>query len=828
MSRNESLSRSHLNAVSKTANPPLSLKSIMGMMGVYGATGLDVAALPFSLNDTTAGNETELQAVIIGDKTCVDLPITIEQSNYFANIFRRAAAGDLTKKAVTDLEKFIADNKNGVWENSWVRFPKSCLRPGALQILEHDLLADKNDVSKGNRTDRERFLFNNQAQAFIRIPVSYLLKLSLADVIDCHNPPHRLIVENGRRLMDHFLSDNTSPETFSFHISPLCRENAMGRALAKETAKRFLLTQLLVMYANKRFSLTANGQKVAVFFSPHPPIRQKKLNACISDAFYRELFMNPCLSGWKRGEAKQEYMHLCHQVLSRSQLNALAKLREAGIITSNLVVLPNTSNISLANNGIHISLGSRKISALMEDASSGFTRGHEKYTGDLTIKILEHFLPLFVGTYSAAPYRLDFADFHPENVLGFLPHELDFTHLRMLWRRWQKKARLKILGQPITPFGPLWLDRTLSLIFRLKGDFIPDYRLIDYLVALMSTEKSPALNGTLQNHDHLKQDLSDLGVFDKSMSLYAFIRMREYEAMGFSGFESRYYSLFPSFERDMAKAVELQNLLHALAFKYMAEGVVTHAHIPDDPFIESERRQITFGCAAGIPTFFVRHDTKNEFLKMILSNVRRIRQSRRYPGYLRVHHIEYLRALVRTIRQDGAELIEMLGMEDTIDNLARRIDDPHQETAFGRLQESILKKAGIQSPMSITGDDLNREAENYYRNDLRESHFHEAWQFFKDDVFQLESLPPGDDKMIEYALGKILGGKTAADFLSALENDTFEEKASPEALQKIIHLLILTIHADKVAADHLLADLPHPLSHSESKPCLSMKANIRL
>jgi hypothetical protein len=124
------------------------------------------------------------------------------------------------------------------------------------------------------------------------------------------------------------------------------------------------------------------------------------------------------------------YMHLCHTVLSRSQLNAVIKLREAGIIVNNLVVLPSTSNISLANNGTHISLGSRLLTRLMQDPHSGYGPLEEKHYGDLAIKIVEHFLPLFVGTYSAAPYRIDFMDFHPERVLGFLPHELDFTHLR--------------------------------------------------------------------------------------------------------------------------------------------------------------------------------------------------------------------------------------------------------------------------------------------------------------------------------------------------------------------------------------------------------------
>jgi hypothetical protein len=44
--------------------------------------------------------------------------------------------------------------------------------------------------------------------------------------------------------------------------------------------------------------------------------------------------MGPCLSGWDMGEAQHAYMQLCHQVLSRSQLKTVAKLREAGIIVN--------------------------------------------------------------------------------------------------------------------------------------------------------------------------------------------------------------------------------------------------------------------------------------------------------------------------------------------------------------------------------------------------------------------------------------------------------------------------------------------------------------
>jgi hypothetical protein len=115
-------------------------------------------------------------------------------------------------------------------------------------------------------------------------------------------------------------------------------------------------------------------------------------------------------------------------------------------------------------------------------------------------------LQLFVGSYSAAPYRFDFADFHPEKVLGFLPHELDYTHLRMIWRRWRRKADLSVFSYRMTPFGPPWIDQALSAIFQLRGDWVIDFWLIDYLVSLMSTERSPALDGTLGAGERLKSD----------------------------------------------------------------------------------------------------------------------------------------------------------------------------------------------------------------------------------------------------------------------------------------------------------------------------------
>jgi hypothetical protein len=752
-------------------------------------------SIPFSINDATAGCEDELQAVVIGRKENVDLPLSIIGSSYYHNIAKRSAAGDISQHLIESLNDYLDENAHAVWENSWVRFPRSALSHYANTILENDLSADKAMPGSPQRGDAAAFLFNEKGAPWIRVPISYFLKLSLADAIST-GEDIAAVRAFGTQCLGHFLNDNTSPETFSFHPVPVCAEFQMGRNLARESLKRFLLCQVLAMYGNAQFRLLKHGQEAQVYFSPHPPVRQKRLNNLLSDAFYRELFMSPCLSGWDQGEAKHRYMHLCHEVLSRSQLNAVIKLKEAHIITRNLVVLPNLSNVSLANNGTHISIGSRKLTRLLQDPTAGFSETHEKHLGDLVIKIVEHFLPLFVGTYSAAPYRLDFWDFHPEKVLGYLPHELDYTHLRMIWRRWKKKANLKLFGHPLTPFGPDWLDRFISKTFQLKGDFVNDFRLIDYLVSLMSTEQSPALNGRLDSEGILKKDLARMGIFDSNMSLYLLFKQRRYASMGFSGFEGRYYSVFENIAKDMTEAVNLQVLLTAFAYELILSGRVTHGHIPDSPFVESERRQVFFGAAIGIPTFYILKDTPNTFMKEILKKVKKTRQSRRYPGYVRVHNIEYRKVLLEILRTQGAPIVELLGLRETLNDLERRVRDPKTYSAAGRLTEGILEKSGASSPLKLSGDEFNLAAERFYRETLRERHIIDACNHLMEDIKQLTTSAQHEDFFCLDALKQILGETDASDFLVQAFRDLNALRNKPDDLRKIIHLLLLTIACD--------------------------------
>ncbi len=744
---------------------------------------------PYVGTDVSAGCENELQVAVVGQASDVDLPDTIFFSRYYANIKRRVRSGDTATAALDSLTDYLDDNPNKVWENSWVRFPCQRLNKHAHAVIDHDLRADKNSPNGPKRSDIDRFTLTVKGDKWFRLPISYLLKLSLADVIGTGGG--ELIRTTATRLMPHFISDNTSPETTSFHVLSSPAVGGVGNRMAREAAKRFLLSTLLLNYANKKFGLQEHGQQAMLFFSPHPPIRQRQLNECISDSFYRELFMSPCLSGWNRGEQKQDYMALCHQVLSRSHLNGVMKLREAGIITNNLVILPQTSNVGLANNGTHISLGSKKLTNLLRSPTTGFGARHEKYLGDLHARIMEHFLPLFVGSYSADPYRFDYEDFHPEKLLGFLPHQLDYTHLRMLWRRWRKKAKNRAFGHALTPFGPLPLDRFVRGIFRLKGDFVVDFRLLDYPVSLLSTCGNNSQDGTLGNDKRLKKDLHSLGLFDKRMSLYQLIRLRQYDSIGFSGFESRYYSQFYDFS-DMKEAANLQMLIGALAYKYIITRQITHEDIPATPFVESERRQILFGLAVSIPTFFVAKKSGNRFLSRILPKVKGVRSSRRYPGYLRVGNREYLKAIVALIRHDAADLIDIMGMETTVNDLENRLDFPQEQSAKGKLVNGIMASTGEKTtPFAFSGKEFNEASETFYREKLRHQHIKDGFTYLARDIRDMATgrLPLPVEERAE--ITQFCAGMPIEDALSAgLQKTQSNNMATPDAIN-IIRLILL-------------------------------------
>ncbi len=750
-------------------------------------------ARPFTAGDITAGMENELQVAVSGTKDQVDLPISLEASNYYNNLILRAQRGELPEQNLREVKDFLQGQELQVWENSWVRFPRELLGPYTRSILQHDFSADKADPDAEPRGDLHRFLFTNNGEEWLRIPVSYLLKLSLGEVVSRpeHNYPFFHAV--GKRLMCHFISDNISPEITSFTISKGDEGTLPGAALAQEGSKRFFFIHLLLQYAEKRYQLDRLGQKVHLYFAPSPPERQKQLNAIIPDGVYRELFLNPCLSGWPRGEEKRTYMALCHRTLSRSRLNTIAKLKEAGILTNNLVVLPNTSSTALANNGTHITLASRDLTACYARTLGYPYQNGEKYFGDLIIKLMEHFLPLFVGTYSAAPCRIGFADFHPEKVLGFLPHELESSHLRMIWRRWKKKASVQFCGHNFTPMGPLWLDTLLARCCRLKGDYLPDVRLLDYLVALQSQETAPGLNGVMHNQELLKKNLAELGIFDARMAMYLPFRMRDMASYGFHGFEGRHYSLFPDMRNFLARAADMQAIVTAIVTRMVIEGEITHHDIPDDPFTESERRQIFFISAIGVPTFYVRANSGNNVLREILSLTSRTRPSRRYKGYIRIPLNAYRQACLTYLRRHGPWLIEDRQAREECSFL-ESVFCGDQPSAAQHLTASITGCNRLRpDPMKEKANIFNRCAEQYYRGDLCNLHLQEGLETFAGNGRQLEDSGRSD-------LGKLkelIIGQTRADrFIAAIGSNVLRGTASETQLHQLLLLFLLIIEQD--------------------------------
>jgi hypothetical protein len=269
--------------------------------------------------------------------------------------------------------------------------------------------------------------------------------------------------------------------------------------------------------------------------------------------------------------------------------------------------------------------------------------------------------------------------------------------------------------------------------------------------------------------------------------------------MGFSGIEGRYYSLFENFGDDMGRAADLQTLITALAYKYMAHGT-THAHIPDGPSLESERRQIFFGTAIGLPTFFVRKNTCNAFLEKILKKTDGIRPSRRYPGYLRVTVDAYRRALLQVIREDAADLIELMGLNDTLHDLEMRITEPAHYSAAGRLTTGILNEVNASSPLRVNAREFNSGAERYYRTTLRRSHIEEGLRYLQLDCRSLDREP---DEALRTALRAVLQGQDAARCVEAATDDVLHERVDISTLKRLMNLLLLTVHHDQVSSTQL-------------------------
>jgi hypothetical protein len=214
----------------------------------------------------------------------------------------------------------------------------------------------------------------------------------------------------------------------------------------------------------------------------------------------------------------------------------------------------------------------------------------------------------------------------------------------------------------------------------------------------------------------------------------------------------------------------------------MANGRLTHRDIPDHPVVESERRQIFFAAAMGVPTVYVRRSTRNRLMRMILEQAEGTRPSRRYPGYLRIRVDDYRRGLLRVILNEGSDLIEMLGMGETIEDLAARLENTARLGAADRLTKGILDEIGARSAINVHAPDFNRGAESFYRNTLRIRHLNEALSYLEERLTALDKeggTPP-----------TLTGGCGGADYLRRVRRELLDERLPAEQLRVVIGLLL--------------------------------------
>ena len=275
------------------------------------------------------------------------------------------------------------------------------------------------------------------------------------------------------------------------------------------------------------------------------------------------------------------------------------------------------------------------------------------------------------------------------------------------------------------------------------------------------------------------------------MAMYLPYRQRQFAISGYAGFEGRGYSLFPSLRHEMAEAVDLQNLVTAWAYRSVIEGRVRHHDIPDQPSIESERRQIFFGRAIGLPTFFVRADSSNRFLRKILTEVRSQRHSKRYQGYLRIAQDDYNLALVRLLERDGADLIERHQLGPRLSSLKARLRG-EEPTAFDKLLRGIgLELPRRKRPLDASAEEFNGAMERYYRTSLKREQLSEALDLVSKDCRDLEA---GGSPLLGQLMSGLGEEGSVEHFLLRHKDQILAETATPEQLRPILRLTLAVIH----------------------------------
>jgi hypothetical protein len=285
----------------------------------------------------------------------------------------------------------------------------------------------------------------------------------------------------------------------------------------------------------------------------------------------------------------------------------------------------------------------------------------------------------------------------------------------------------------------------------------------------------------------LVSELDELGIVDRRLAFYMPLRLREFNRMGFSGFEARYYSLFPSFGRDMAQAASLQQLLLMVAYRMALDGSVQAGDIPDDPTSESERRTPFFFAAAGLPAFYVHKRTGNALLKRVLPHCGNTRSSWRHPDYLRVPICEYRQALVRWLEENARETIARAQAEVILLDLRARLADKSLQ-AHGRVTKAVMGESAYRDPMKLHAREFNRMAEQHYREAFRRANLQEAFEQLREDA---QSLEKSDQPQVAAMVRHAVRVQDPVRFLDCIKARLLGDELTAQETASVLNFLLL-------------------------------------
>jgi len=123
--------------------------------------------------------------------------------------------------------------------------------------------------------------------------------------------------------------------------------------------------------------------------------------------------------------------------------------------------------------------------------------------------------------------------------------------------------------------------------------------------ALPSSASAAAHDEPAGNAERLKAELEAKGLSSRNMTFYTLYRLREFSKMDSPAFRRRTTACLPA-DGDLGRPRPAGAGSPPMPYQCMARGEVLHAHIRDDPDTESERRQMFFAAAIGLPVFYVK------------------------------------------------------------------------------------------------------------------------------------------------------------------------------------------------------------------------------